>query len=106
MISGFGNPLTPCVEEAIAELKGFVVARYPEATFAIGEGEDPEGVYLTATVDVEEMDEVVDVFLGRLVDYQVEENLPLYVVAIRPLARNTAILARQQELATAAFSLA
>ncbi len=97
-------PVTPRIEEAIGELKGLIATRYPDATFAVGEGEDPDGIYLTATVDVEDMGPVVDVFLDRMVDLQVDEELPLFVVAVRPSARNAAILARQREPAAAALS--
>ena len=89
-------PNTPRLEEAIVELRELIAQHYPDATFTVSEGEDPDGIYLTATVDVEDMGEVVDVFLERMVDLQVEEGLPIYVVAIRPLKRNLAILARQQ----------
>jgi hypothetical protein len=89
-------PITPRLEEAIVELRELIARRYPDATFTVSEGEDPDGIYLTATVDVEDMGEVVDVFLDRMVDLQVEEGLPIFVVAIRPLERNLAILARQQ----------
>src|SRR5215216_6229715 len=89
-------PITPRLEEAIDELKGLIVRHYPDATFTVSEGEDPDGIYLTAAVDVEDMGEVVDVFLDRMVDFQVEDGLPIYVVAIRPLERNLAILNRQQ----------
>ena len=47
---------------------------------------------MTATVDVEDRGEVVDVFLDRLVELQVDEGLPLYVVPARPTERNVAIL--------------
>lgn len=97
--------MTPRIEHAIAELKGLIDRQYPNATFAVRAGEDPEGVYLVATVDVEDMGEVVDVFLDRLVDFQVDEELPVYVLAVRPLERNLAILARQQE-ATASRTIA
>src|SRR5215217_6315921 len=96
-------PIKPRLEEAINELKGLIVRHYPDATFTVSEGEDPDGIYLTATVDVEDMGEVVDIFLDRMVDLQVEERLPIFVVAVRPLARNLAILARQQA-STAALS--
>lgn len=88
--------LSSRMEEAIAELSDLIASHYPEAAFTVSEGEDPDGIYLTATVDVEDMGEVVDVFLDRMVDLQVEEELPIFVVAVRPLARNLAILARQQ----------
>lgn len=89
-------PITPRIEAAIDELKGLIAARYPEATFEVFEGEDPEGIYLVPTVDVEDMGAVVDLFLDRLVDLQVEEGLPLYVVPTRTPERNLAILARQR----------
>src|SRR5215212_7969786 len=89
-------PVTPRLEEAIVELRELIAQHYPDATFTVSEGEDPDGIYLTATVDVEDMGEVVDVFLDRMVDLQIEEGLPIFVVAIRPLERNLAILARQQ----------
>jgi hypothetical protein len=87
---------TPRMEDALDELRALIASRYPEATFSVSVGEDPDGIYLTATVDVEDMDEVVDVFLDRMVDLQIEEELPIFVVAVRPLVRNAEILARQQ----------
>jgi hypothetical protein len=82
----------PRMQAAITELQGLIRERYPEATFAVGYAEDPEGVYLLATVDVEDRDEVVDVFVDRLVDLQVAEQLPLHVLPVRPPERNAAIL--------------
>lgn len=90
-------PVSLRMEEALDELKGLIANHYPEALFVVGEGEDPDGLYLTVTVDVEDMGEVVDTFLDRLVDLQVEEELPIFVVPVRPLKRNLAILARQQD---------
>jgi hypothetical protein len=89
-------PITPRLEEALDELKELIANHYPEAHFRVGEGEDPDGLYLTVTVDVEDMGEVIDTFLDRLVDLQVEEELPIFVVPVRPLERNLAILTRQQ----------
>jgi hypothetical protein len=43
-----------------------------------------------ATVDVEDTDAVVDVYIDRLVTLQIEEGLPVYVVPLRPqLQRKT-----------------
>ena len=45
-------------------------------------------MYLVATVDIDDTDEVVEVFIDRLIDMQVEEGLPVYVVPpIRPIER-------------------
>lgn len=45
----------------------------------MGEAEGPDGLYLRAIVDVEDTDEVTEVFIDRMIDLQVEEDLPLYV---------------------------
>ncbi|CAN5752027.1 hypothetical protein BH20CHL1_BH20CHL1_07890 [soil metagenome] len=55
----------------------------------MGYGEEPVGIYLTAIVDVEGIDEVFDLYIDRLVDLQVEERLPLYLNPVRPLERPT-----------------
>jgi hypothetical protein len=80
-------PITPRLAEAMREIEALIASRYPEARFAVSEGEDPDGIYLRATVDVEDMGEVVHVFIDRLVEMQVEEGLPVYVVPIRPIER-------------------
>jgi hypothetical protein len=88
-------PITPRLEEALDEIKGLIRGRHPEATFAIGQGEDPDGIYLFATVDVDDRGEVIDLYIDRLVDLQVEEGLPLFIIPRRTPERNAAILAQQ-----------
>ena len=75
------------VQQALAELEGLIQSHYPDATFEVAPGEDPEGVYLRATVDVEDTDEVADTIIDRLMEIQVEERLPVYVIPVRPLRR-------------------
>lgn len=82
----------PRIQEAIAELQGLILGRYPEATFSLDHGTDPDGVYLTATVDVEDRNDVIDTYIDRLVDLHVEEELPLHVVPVRPPERIAAML--------------
>jgi len=81
------NDHDPRVASALSELQAIIRARYPAALFAVSHGEDPEGVYLRATVDVEDTDAVVDLVIDRLVAIQVEESLPVYFVPVRPLAQ-------------------
>ncbi len=69
------------------ELQGLISKSYPTAAFAVSHGEDPEGEYLTSTVDVEDTEEVFDVVVDRLLEYQIEEELPVYVVVVRPIER-------------------
>lgn len=87
MATAPNNELDEQVERALDELRSIIRRRFPEAQFEVFHGEDPEGTYLSAIVDVEDSDEVVDVFIDRLIDMQVEDGLPVYVVPVRPLER-------------------
>jgi len=73
----------PDILAAIAELRDMISSKFPGTTYAVGMGEDPLGVYLTATVDIDDTDEVVDVFIDRLIDLQIEQGLSLYVIPVR-----------------------
>jgi hypothetical protein len=75
------------LDAAIAEIQEMILARYPNAAFELELGEDPDGTWMTVTVDVEDTDEVFDVIVGRLLDMQVEERIPLYVIPVRPIER-------------------
>lgn len=77
----------PRIRSVLEELKGLIQERYPQATFEVAPEEDPDGIYLRATVDVADIDEVVDVVIDRLLELQVEERLPVYVIPVRPLER-------------------
>jgi hypothetical protein len=75
------------LDAAITEIETLILSHYPEATFEIALGDDPEGTYLTATVDIEDTDEVVDIIVERLLEMQVEEGIPLYPIIVRPIER-------------------
>ena len=96
--------LTPRMEEAVHELKGLITAHFPQAAFVVEEGFDPEGIYLLATVDIADTDDVIAVVGDRLVELQVDEGLPLYVTPLRPIERVIAEL-RKREAATPPASL-
>lgn len=85
----------PRIRAALTELRGLIAAAYPAATFAVYRGEDPDGIYLKATVDVADLDEVADTFMDRLVALQVEGGLPVYVALDWPDERVRAQLRRQ-----------
>jgi hypothetical protein len=70
MARAIESRFTPQLESAIAEIQELIASRY-----------------LGATVDVADMGDVVDLFLDRLVELQVEEGLPLFVVPVRPVDR-------------------
>ena len=87
------------MQEAIEELKRLITERFPQATFEVEEGFDPEGIYLITTVDIADTDDVIAVVGDRLVELQVDEGLPLYVTPLRPINRVIADL-RNRETAT------
>jgi hypothetical protein len=75
------------IQEAVAELRRLIAGRYPGARFDVFERDDPEGVRLRATVDIEDTDEVMDIVMDALYAIQVERGLPVYVVTEQPPAR-------------------
>lgn len=79
----------PRILAALDELKGLIQEHFPSATFKVlwGLGDMPEGVFLEATVDIEDPDEVMDLVIHRMVELEVDEGLPVYVLAVRPLER-------------------
>jgi hypothetical protein len=77
----------PAYQRAIDDLEERVQSSFPSATFAVSEGEDPVGVYLYATVDVDDLTTVLATVADRLFEYQVEQELPIYLISQRPLPR-------------------
>jgi len=82
----------PRVSTAVEELKRLITARYPDATFDVYEGEDPQGVYLRATVNIEDSSDALTPALDKLYELEVEQELPIYVVTSQPLERVAAQL--------------
>lgn len=70
----------PRIQAALDELRGMILERFPDATFTVSHGEDPEGIYLNPIVDIDDLDEVTSVILSRVVDMQIDEGLPVYVI--------------------------
>jgi hypothetical protein len=52
--------LDPSIQAALDDLQGMIRRRFPMANVAIAHGDDPEGFYLKATVDLADVEEVVD----------------------------------------------
>ena len=80
-----GPDMDAQVRAAIIELQELVRGKYPSAAFQVSRGEDPEGIYLKATIDVEDTDEVVDLVIERLLDMQIDDGLAVYFIPLRPL---------------------
>ena len=75
------------LQAAVEELQRLIHGVYPAATFQVVPGDDPAGTYVVATVDVEDVEAVIDVYIDRLLAFQIDEGLPVYVVPMRLLAR-------------------
>src|SRR5690348_5751015 len=78
----------PRIQSAVTELQGMIRQRFPQAVFEVSRGEDPNGVYLDAIVDIEDPDEVMDLVIERLVQLRVEEGLPVHVLPQLPTERS------------------
>jgi len=81
---------------AIAELQALILDRYPDTTFTEGGADESDGVFVRAVVDVDDPDEVTELFIDRMIDLQVEDGLPVYIVPVRTPAREAAERRRQE----------
>ncbi len=89
--------LAPRMQRAIEELKGLVRQHYPDASFRVTRSpEDRRVIDLMATVDVPDTDAVMDVVVDRVMQFQIEDRLPLHVIPVRPRERALA-MSRAQE---------
>jgi hypothetical protein len=89
----------PRISQALNELAELVRSHYPEATFQVTPAEDdPSIVHLLARVDVEDTEEVADLVMDRMIQMQVDEGLPIYVIPLRTAERIEALqTARRQQ---------
>ncbi len=86
----------PKMSAAITEMTDLIRDSYPGTTFFVDVEENQETVYVTAVVDVDDPDEVVDCFIDRVLTLQVDEGLPLHVIPIRTPARREQLRAALQ----------
>jgi len=85
------------ISQALDELRSLVLQHYPDATFEVAPApDDPTIVHLLTYVDLEDTDELVDLIIDRMVDMQVDEGLPVYVIPLRTPERIAAMLHAQQ----------
>ena len=82
------------LQATVEELQTMIQRRYPQAAFSVSRSqEDPAILHLNTEVDVNDTDAVVDLVIDRMLQLQIEEGLPVYVIPTRPLER---ILAERQ----------
>ncbi len=86
----------PRMQAVLKEFRQLILRQYPAATFDVGLGEEPEGIRLIATVDVEEIDEVLSLTSAREVELLVEEGIRVFVQVEWPEARLRAYLDQQR----------
>jgi hypothetical protein len=75
----------PRLLEASAELETLIRKAYPDASFSRLWLDDPEGMHLQVVVPVEDPEGVFNLVCERLLHFQIEEGLPLYLVPLRPV---------------------
>jgi hypothetical protein len=82
------------MQAAIDELQVLVRRAHPEAQFRLSR--DPDGsdaVHLIAVLDVDDTDLVVDEFIDRMMQLQIEDELPIFVIPVRTPKREAALRA-------------
>ena len=70
--------------QAIQELQRTISERYPSATFeVVPSPEDPTSIWVLATADVDDPDEVGDLVLDRVVSLIADEGIYVHVIPLR-----------------------
>jgi hypothetical protein len=87
----------PRISRALNELADLVRRGYPHATFQVAPAEDdPSIVHLVTRVDVEDPEEVADLVMDRMLEMQIDEGLPIYLIPLRTPERIAALREAQQ----------
>lgn len=90
--------VNPRIQAALDELEGMILKRYPHAQFQIDRGlDDPGAVHLTAIVDVDDIDAVLDLIVDRMMEFQIDEALPIFVLPVRPADRAAQRISRTDQ---------
>lgn len=80
--------LTLDAQHALSELESLIQQHYPDARFAVSHGhDDPESIHLMVTVDLEDTDPVFELVLDRMMEFQIDKDLPIFVIPVRPPER-------------------
>ena len=90
--------LDPRTRQVIAERQGTIAQRYPSASFEVARAsDDPASIHLITVVDVDDPDEVGDLVVDRVVELQVDEQIPIHVIPLRTPERVAAYLAERRQ---------
>lgn len=83
MSAAHEQPIDSRTWVALHELQGIMLQHYPEATFSVSRGEDdPDAIHLYATVDADDTDLVLDVVVDRMMEIQIEDGLPIFIIPL------------------------
>jgi|KBSSwiStaDraftv2_1062776.scaffolds.fasta_scaffold4013674_1 hypothetical protein len=81
------------IQAAIADLESLILQHYPEATFDVSRGfDDPEAIHLNVTADVENLTDLIEVTLDRQMEFQIDDDIPIFVIPDRTPERNRAVM--------------
>lgn len=89
----------PKLHQAAEDIAARIRRDYPDAQISIEENLDPPKLYVVATVDLYDTDPVFDSYVDRLIDYQIEDRLPLDVIVYRTPEREQEVLERERDRA-------
>jgi hypothetical protein len=81
---------------AINEIEALILKSYPETAFLLDLETDSQAVYVIATVNVDDPEEIIDCYIDRILELQIEDGLPLHFVPIRTPERRDRMWAEQQ----------
>jgi hypothetical protein len=85
------------IQEAIVELQNAIRQEYPSASFAVARApDDPDSIHLNVIVDVDDLDEVGDLVVDRVVNLIAEEGIPVHVIPLHTPDRLRADLRARQ----------
>src|SRR5215211_7860425 len=84
--------LEPKMRAAVDELQALIRQHHPEAQFRVSRDPDgSEAIHLIAVLDVEDTDLAADDFIDRMMQIQIEDALPLFVIPVRTPEREQAV---------------
>lgn len=73
---------------ALAELRSAIRKEYPTAEFDVAASpDDATSVHLRAIVDVDDPDDVLDLVIDRVLQFQADDGLPIHVIPVRTPGR-------------------
>jgi translation elongation factor EF-1alpha len=85
------------VQQAATELQTLIRQRYPDATFSVTRGQDdPNAFHLRTVVDVEDTDAVRDFVRDRIMEIQIDQGVPIFVIPVRTPERVKAMRTAEQ----------